>query len=83
MSQNKIVVPGKAEAIVEETAGGEGVWAEDRVAQVLERLASDFVLDNTWRALRVRAAVPGRARGEWAFADSGANASLVGKLTVI
>ncbi|MCM3822563.1 hypothetical protein ACWGMW_07535 [Streptomyces albidoflavus] len=60
MSQNKIVVPGKAEAIVEETAGGEGVWAEDRVAQVLERLASDFVLDNTWRALRVRAAVPGR-----------------------
>ncbi|MFD4170162.1 hypothetical protein ACFWQ1_02410 [Streptomyces albidoflavus] len=31
------------------TVGGEGVWADDRVAQVLERLVSDLVLDSTYR----------------------------------
>ncbi|RPK57570.1 hypothetical protein EES44_25600 [Streptomyces sp. ADI96-15] len=39
----------EAEAIVAGTVGGEGVWADDRVAQVLERLVSDLVLDSTYR----------------------------------
>lgn len=102
-------VEAEVEAIVEDVADAEGVWAGDRVAQVLERLASDFVLDNTYReqhlSLTASENYPSKLvrmlgaglqggfyefappypaeAGEWAFPGSGANASLVGKLTGI
>ncbi|MET9866129.1 hypothetical protein ABZZ16_07995, partial [Streptomyces sp. NPDC006386] len=44
-----------AEGIIDEASGNDidGVfgqaWSDDRVAHLLERLASDFVLDNTYR----------------------------------
>ncbi|MFF4541731.1 hypothetical protein [Streptomyces aureus] len=103
-----------AEEIIDEASGGDGgvfghAWSDDRVAHLLERLASDFVLDNTYReqhlSLTASENYPSKLvrmlgsglqggfyefappypaeAGEWAFPDSGANASLVGKLTGI
>lgn len=82
-------------------------WSVDRVAHMLERLTSDFVLDNTYReqhlSLTASENYPSKLvrmlggglqgsfyefappyasePGEWSFPDSGANASLVAKLT--
>jgi glycine hydroxymethyltransferase len=104
-----------AEGIIDEASGNDvgGVfgqaWSDDRVAHLLERLASDFVLDNTYReqhlSLTASENYPSKLvrmlgsglqggfyefaplypteAGEWAFPDSGGNASLVGKLTGI
>ncbi|MGW5180262.1 hypothetical protein ACWERY_38810 [Streptomyces sp. NPDC004082] len=85
------------------------VWSDSRVAHMLERLTSDFVLDNTYReqhlSLTASENYPSKLvrmlggglqggfyefappyasePGEWSFPDSGANASLVAKLTGI